>query len=126
VDLKQEHHRKVIEKRMNERWRKALDFINIDSSLYPNKLEDILSQYPLNECSLAKALEGDFQLKKIERIIVEVVQMEFVNNLFSTKLKDIEGTEISSTFHNNCKDKIKAKKMNRRSIVVLQNVKYNC
>ena len=53
--------RKNYEKRITEKWRKALKHLGINENLYPTRKADLLEQYsPFTDASIAKIKEGLF------------------------------------------------------------------
>jgi len=86
--------RKNYEKRINEKWRKALKYLGINENLYPNFKQDLLQYAPFNEHTIAKVRQGNFERIPLERIVLEVVNFEMINGCFHAKLKDINGDEI--------------------------------
>ena len=52
--------RKNYEKRINEKWRKALKYIGINENLYPNCKKELLEFDPFKECTIAKVRQGNF------------------------------------------------------------------
>jgi len=53
--------RKNYEKRITDKWRKALKHLGINENLYPNKKDDLLGNYsPFIDCSIDKIKQGLF------------------------------------------------------------------
>ena len=99
--------RKAYEKRVNEKWRRALRHLNINDNLFPNHKNEIEQNYPFNICSVYRVCEGAFNQCQLEKIVLEIVSFEVINSCYHAKLKDIKGDEIFGTFHADCRDLIK-------------------
>ncbi|CDW72843.1 UNKNOWN [Stylonychia lemnae] len=110
------------ERQLNEKWKKALKYLNINENLYPNKKDEIETYYPFNTYTIAKVNQGLFASSRIERIVLEIANIEIIQSAYHTKFKDLKGDEIYGTFHSDCKDTIKVEKMRKGSIIVLKDV----
>ena len=52
--------KKNYEKRVQEKWRKALKALGINENLYPNKKDDLYNFSPFNEASIANVRRGNY------------------------------------------------------------------
>jgi hypothetical protein len=87
--------RKNYEKRINEKWRKALKHLGINENLYPTRKADLIAQYsPFTDASIEKIKDGVFAERQIDRIVFEITNFEVVNGCFHSRFKDLEGNEI--------------------------------
>lgn len=114
--------RKNYEKRVHDKWRKALKYLGINENLFPNHLPDLMNFEPFNENTIAKVRQGHFDKKPLDRIVLEIVNFEVVNGCFHAKLRDINGDEIQGTFHTDCKEVIKTNRCRKGSVIVLKKV----
>ena len=81
--VKRMHERRILEK-----WTKALAYIGIDGKgTYSSVLEKAKHAYPFNECSVARVTRGEFQQKKLDRILLEIIQFEVMNQCFYARFK---------------------------------------
>lgn len=78
---------KNYEKHVNEKWKKALKYLEINENLFPNKKEEIEVLQPFSESSIALVKAGHFTSRKIERIVLEITNIDVINQCFSTKFK---------------------------------------
>ena len=111
--------RKNYEKRIQEKWRKALKVLGINENMFPSKKDELAEYEPFKSGNLALVRAGMFREAQIERIVLEVINFEMVNGCFHARLKDMYGEEIQGTFHANCKEKIKVNRCRKGSVVVL-------
>ena len=58
--------RKNYEKRVQEKWRKALKALGINENLCPSKKEDLFMFSPFNEASIANVKRGNYSDGQIE------------------------------------------------------------
>ena len=58
----------------------------------------------------------------MEKIVLEIISFEVINQCYHAKFKDIRGDEIYGTFHSDCRDEIKKNRMRKGSVVVLKDV----
>ncbi len=96
--------RKAYEKRVNDKWRRALRHLNINDNLFPNHKSDIEQNYPFNLYSVWRICEGAFNQCQLEKIVLEIISFESINQCYHAKMKDIKGDEIFGTFHADCRD----------------------
>lgn len=113
---------KNYERHRNEKWKKAIKHLGLEGDLFPNKREEIEKLEPFCSFNIENIREGLFLSRPIEKIILEITNIEVVNECFYTKFKDIKEEEIFGVFHRDCKDKIKAERMRKGSVVILNNV----
>ena len=52
--------RRAYEKRVNDKWRRALRHLSINDNLFPNHKDDIEKQYPFNLYNVWRICEGAF------------------------------------------------------------------
>ena len=114
---------KNYERHQNEKWKKALKHLGINENLFPNKKDEIETFYPFNEFTIANVRAGKFLSRKLEKIVLEITNIDVVNSCFYTKFKDMHAEEIFGVFHSDCKDKIKSDRMRKGSLVILTNVR---
>ena len=107
---------------MNEKWKKALKHLGINENLFPNKRDEIETFYPFNECSIVNIRSGNFLSRQLEKIVLEITNIDVVNQCFYTKFRDLNGEEIQGVFHSDCKEKIKSERMRKGSVVILNKV----
>ena len=113
---------KNYEKHQNEKWKKALKHLGINENLFPNKKDEIETFFPFNDCNLVSIRAGHFLSRQLDKIVLEITNIDVVNSCFNVKFKDMHAQEISGVFHADCKDKIKAERMRKGSVVILTNV----
>ncbi len=114
---------KNYERHVNEKWKRALKHLGINDNLFPNKRQEIESYYPFSEYSIAHIRQGRFLSRPLEKIVLEITNIDVVNQCFYTKFRDLNGEEIFGVFHSDCKDKIKIERMRKGSVVVLNEVR---
>jgi len=86
--------RKNYEKRINDKWRKALKSMGINENLYPSRKQDLKEFHPFCENTIANVKLGRFIEHQIDKIVLEIVNFEVINGCFHVKMKDIDGEEI--------------------------------
>jgi hypothetical protein len=114
---------KNFERHQNEKWKKALKHLGINENLFPNKKDEIETFYPFNEFTIANVRAGKFLSRQLEKIVLEITNIDVVNSCFYTKFRDMHSEEIFGVFHSDCKDKIKSERMRKGSVVILSNVR---
>ena len=112
--------RKNYEKRIQEKWRKALKALGINENMFPSKRDELTEFEPFKSGTIARVRQGLYRESQIEKIVLEVVNFEMVNGCFHARLKDLQGEEIQGTFHANCKETIKTNRCRKGSVVVLK------
>ena len=78
---------KNYEKHVNEKWKKALKELGINENLFPNKKDEIEQYYPFNEFSIQNIRDGHFLSRQLEKIVLEITNIDVVNQCFYTKFK---------------------------------------
>ena len=114
---------KNFERHQNEKWKKALKHLGINENLFPNKKDEIETFYPFNEFTISNVRSGKFLSRQLEKIVLEITNIDVVNSCFYTKFRDMHNEEIFGVFHSDCKDKIKTERMRKGSVVILSNVR---
>ena len=114
--------RKNYDKRIQEKWRKALKALGINENMFPSKRDELGEYEPFKSGSIALVRNGNYRETQIERIVLEVLNFEMVNGCFHARLKDLAGEEIQGTFHANCKETIKTNRCRKGSVVILKQV----
>lgn len=114
--------RKAYEKRVSEKWRRALRHLQINDNLFPNHKNDIETHYPFNLYNVVRICEGAFNQCQLEKIVLEIIQFDVTNQCYHAKFKDLKGDEIYGTFHADCRDEIKKNRCRKGSVVVLKDV----
>mmetsp|Transcript_20034 Transcript_20034/g.17712 ORF Transcript_20034/g.17712 Transcript_20034/m.17712 type:complete len:211 (-) Transcript_20034:145-777(-) len=99
--VKLEYCKKLREKRIQEKWIKALMHFGIEPEIYFNNKERIMKIYPFCDYNFVKAKKGQFQRKKMEQVVLEILKFEIVNESFNVTCKDIAGEIMEGTFHRN-------------------------
>ena len=115
---------KNFERHQNEKWKKALKHLGINENLFPNKKDEIETFYPFNEFTISNVRAGKFLSRQLEKIVLEITNIDVVNSCFYTKFRDMHSEEIFGVFHSDCKDKIKTERMRKGSVVILSNVRF--
>ena len=113
---------KNYERHINEKWKKALRHLGIDENLFPNHRDEIEKYLPFSDSSVANVRAGAFLSRPLDKIVLEITNIDVVNQCFYTKFKDLRGEEIQGVFHADCKDRVKADRMRKGSVVVLTQV----
>ena len=75
------------EKHINEKWKRALKYLGINENLFPNKKAEIEAYYPFNEYSIENIRKLMFIHKQLEKMVLEITNIEVVNGCFHTKFK---------------------------------------
>ena len=70
---------KNYEKQINEKWRKALKYKNLNENLFPNKKDELELFEPFVEGNIANIKKGEFISKQIREIILEITNLEVIN-----------------------------------------------
>jgi hypothetical protein len=113
---------KNYERHVNEKWKRALRHLGIDDNLFPNHRDELEKYQPFSDCSVANVKAGLFLSRPLDKIVLEITNIDVVNQCFYTKFKDMSGEEIQGVFHADCKDRIKNDRMRKGSVVVLSQV----
>lgn len=108
------------EKRIQDRWIKALMHFGVDPRLLSNP-EKLMKIYPFKEYNFIEAKKGKYQREKMKQLVLELLKFEVINDTYNVECKDVTGERMQGTFHMNCKDKI-TKMLKKGSVVVLKNV----
>lgn len=98
--------------------------LGINENLFPNKKDEIETFFPFTECNLVNIRAGHFLARQLDKIVLEITNIDVVNSCFNVKFKDMYGEEISGVFHADCKERIKTERMRKGSVVILINVSY--
>lgn len=114
--------RKAYEKRITDKWRRALRHLQITDTLYPKHKDEISKYYPFNEYNVQNICLGAFQQRKLEKVVLELVTFEATNQCYHAKMKDLMGDEIFGTFHSDCRESIKQHRCRKGSVVILKDV----
>ncbi|CAI2376904.1 unnamed protein product [Moneuplotes crassus] len=118
--VKLELMKKMREKRIQDRWVKALVHFGVNPEFLSQK-ERLMKIYPFSDFNFIKAKRGEFQRSKMKQLVLELLKFEIINDTYNVECKDITGERMQGTFHMNCKDKI-TKTLKKGSVVVLKNV----
>ena len=114
---------KNYERHVNEKWKRALKHLGINENLFPNMREEIETFFPFNECSITNIRNGKYLSRQLDKIVLEITNIDVVNQCFYTKFRDLNGEEMQGVFHSDCKDKIKTDRMRKGSVVILNQVR---
>ena len=124
IAMKQQYDQKM----RTETWLRALTELGKFVGISGLSLDQIFKKFPiLQENSVQAIKKGEFKLKKVPDILLEVLSVEQVGNCYQVTCADIqfgfvpkEETVIQVTFHSDCKS-LMQKKVRKGKIVHLKN-----
>ena len=87
VKAKIEHLKKMREKRIQERWMRALMHFGVEPELYYQDKEKIMKVYPFSDFSFVRAKKGEFNKAKMSQIVLELCKFEIINDTYNVECK---------------------------------------
>ena len=66
-------------------------------------------------------MQGDFNLKKVPLLALEIMEITNIGNAFQARVRDIHGHHIYATLHPNCIEVVR-KQLRTGRIIILKDV----
>ena len=84
---KLEHLKKMREKKIQERWIRALMHFGVDPKLYIEDKAKVMRIYPFNDFNFIKAKKGEYTKQKMAQVVLELCKFEVINDTYNVECK---------------------------------------
>ena len=82
-----EHLKKMREKKIQERWMRALMHFGVEPDHYFNDKEKILKIYPFSDFNFIKAKKGEYERKKMGQVVLQLLKFEIISDTYNVECK---------------------------------------
>ena len=82
-----EHIKKMREKKIQERWMRALVHFGVEPDLYCTDKAKLMKIYPFSDFSFIRAKKGEFNKAKMAQIVLELCKFEVINDTYNVECR---------------------------------------